>query len=199
MDNIVTKIQEEIIKRSNEFETLTRGTKDEYNLYREHVRYVYKYVNLLSKGKSVDLEVLQLSALLHDIAMTDISLDRSIHNEYGSVIAEALLTANNYPKDKIDLVKKCIYNHSSKRKEYRTTREEQILVDADCLSHFDNILSLYSLAHNVMELDEQESIKFVQDKLTKDYNEITNETKSIIKDKYDKIILATTYQQLTKI
>ena len=40
-----------------------------------------------------------------------------------------------YPKDKIDIVKLCILNHSSKRKEYRTTIEEQILVDADAHGH----------------------------------------------------------------
>ena len=51
MNNIITKMQEEIIKRSNDFETLTKGTKDEYNLYREHIRYVHKYVNILSTGK----------------------------------------------------------------------------------------------------------------------------------------------------
>jgi hypothetical protein len=46
MNNIVTKMKDEIIKRSNNFEKLTNGTKDEYNLYNEHIRYVYKYVNI---------------------------------------------------------------------------------------------------------------------------------------------------------
>ena len=199
MNNIITKMKEEIIKRSNEFQNKTKGTKDEYNLYNEHIQYVFKYVNILSKNKIVDLEVLQISALLHDISMTDISLDRSKHNEYGTSIAEELLINNNYPKEKIELVKKCIYNHSNKRKEYRTTIEEQILVDADSLSHFDNILSLYSLAHNEMNLNELDSIKFIQDKLTKDYNEITNETKIIIKEKYDKIMNIESYEQLKEI
>ena len=87
MSEIVNKMQQEIIKRSNDFESQTKGTKDEYNIYKEHIQYVYKYVCLLSKDKNVDHEVLELSALLHDIAMTDKSLDRSRHNEYGSEIA----------------------------------------------------------------------------------------------------------------
>ena len=66
--NIVELMKQEIINRSNKFEQETKGTKDEYNLYREHVQYVYKYVCLLSKDKDVDHEVLKLSALLHDIA-----------------------------------------------------------------------------------------------------------------------------------
>jgi len=188
MSEIVQKMQQEIINRSNNFEDQTRGTKDEYNIYSEHIQYVYKYVCLLSKDKDVDHEVLELSALLHDIAMTDRTLDRSKHNEYGSVIVEQLLRENNYPEDKIQFVKKCILNHSSKRAEFRTTEEERILVDADGLSHFDSINNLYNLAHNVMELNDEDTIRFIQDKLTRDYNEISDDLKYLIDDKYNRIM-----------
>ena len=80
MSNIVEKMRQEIINRSDRFEEQTKGTKEEYNLYREHVQYVYKYAVKLSKDATVDREVVELSALLHDISMTDISLDRSRHN-----------------------------------------------------------------------------------------------------------------------
>ena len=196
MSDIVRKMQQEIINRSNSFEEQTKGTKDEYNIYREHIQYVYKYVCLLSKDKDVDHEVLELSALLHDIAMTDKSLDRSKHNEYGSEIAEKLLRENDYPEEKVQFVKKCILNHSSKRAEYRTTEEEKILVDADGLSHFDSIRNLYNLAHNVMDLNDEDTIKFIQDKLTRDYNEISAELKYLIKDKYDKVINAESISEI---
>lgn len=196
MSEIIQRMQQEIINRSNNFEEQTKGTKDEYNIYREHIQYVYKYVCLLSKDKDVNHEVLELSALLHDIAMTDKTLDRSKHNEYGSEIAEQLLRENGYPEDKVQFVKKCILNHSSKRAEYRTTEEEQILVNADGLSHFDSISNLYSLAHNVMELNDEDTIKFIQDKLTKDYNEISSELKHLIEDKYNKIMGANTIEEL---
>ena len=190
MSEVVKKMQQEIINRSNNFEEQTKGTKDEYNIYREHIQYVYKYVCLLSKDKDVDREVLELSALLHDIAMTDKTLDRSKHNEYGSEIAEQLLRENNYPEDKVQFVKKCILNHSSKRVKFRTTQEEKILVDADGLSHFDSINNLYNLAHNVMELNDDDTLKFIQDKLTRDYTEISDELKYLIDDKYNNVMTA---------
>ena len=199
MSDIVGKMQQEIIRRSNEFEEETKGTKDEYNIYKEHIRYVYKYVIILSENKNVDREVLELSALLHDIAMTDKNLDRARHNEYGSRIAEQLLRQEEYPEDKIHFVKKCILNHSSKRLEFRTSEEEQILVDADGLSHFDSIGSLYSLAHNVMGFSDEESVKFVQDKLTGDYNEMSAEIRYLIDDKYSKIMRATNINELSGI
>lgn len=184
MLNIVEEMRKEIINRSNSFEKLTKGTKDEYNLYREHIQYVYNYVIILSKDEDVDLEVLKLSALLHDISMTDINLDRDKHNEYSADIAVKYLKKYNYPQDKIDKVYACILNHSSKRKNYRTTREEEILVNSDCLSHFDSINNLYNLAHNVIGLNDEESIKYVQDKLTRDYYELDDRLRLLIDDKY---------------
>lgn len=190
MSQIVEKMRQEIMERSARFEEQTKGTKDEYNIYREHIQYVYKYVVLLSKDKNVDKEVLELSALLHDISMTDITLDRSRHNEFGADIAEQLLRESNYPEDKVQLVKKCILNHSKKRREYRTTEEEQILVDADGLSHFDAIKKLYSLPSLEMGLSEEDSVRFVQDKLTGDYNELSDDLKSMVKEKYDRVMAA---------
>ena len=190
MSQIVEKMLQEIMDRSARFEEQTKGTKDEYNIYREHIQYVYKYVVMLSKDKNVDREVLELAALLHDISMTDMALDRSRHNEYGAEIAEQLLRENNYPEDKTQLVKRCILNHSKRRQQYRSTEEEQILVDADGLSHFDVVKTLYSLPSKVMGLNEEDSVRFVQDKLTGDYNELSDNLKYLVKDKYDRIMAA---------
>ena len=190
MSQIVEKMRQEIMDRSARFEEQTKGTKDEYNIYREHIQYVYKYVVMLSKDKNVDREVLELAALLHDISMTDMALDRSRHNEYGAEIAEQLLRENNYPEDKTQLVKRCILNHSKRRQQYRSTEEEQILVDADGLSHFDVVKTLYSLPSKVMGLSEEDSVRFVQDKLTGDYNELSDNLKYLVKDKYDRIMAA---------
>lgn len=181
-------MRQEIINRSNKFEEETKGTKDEYNLYKEHIQYVYKYASMIAEEKNCDLEIVELSALLHDISMTDSSLDRSKHNEYSALIAEKLLLKEHYFSEKIEKVKQCILNHSSKRKEYRTTLEEQILVDVDAMAHFDCIDSLYSLAHNVIGLNEEESLEFVKEKLTKDYNEISDDVKKYVSDKYNRIM-----------
>ncbi len=190
MSQIVEKMRQEIMDRSARFEEHTKGTKDEYNIYREHVQYVYKYVVMLSEGKNVDGEVLELAALLHDISMTDWTLYRSRHNECGAGMAEQLLRENDYPEDKTQLVKKCILNHSKRRQEYRTTEEEQILVDADGLSHFDVIGKMYSLPSMVMGLNEEESVRFVQNKLTGDYEELSDDLKCLVKEKYDRLMAA---------
>jgi len=196
MNNIIELVRQEIIDRSNKFEELTKGTKEEYNIYEKHIKYVHKYVVLLSKDKDVDKEVLEIAALLHDVSMNDINLDRENHNVYGASIAEDILMKYNYPKDKIDLVKKCILNHSSKRKEFRTTLEEKILVDADGLSHFDSIDSLYSFASTVKEMDDNEALLYLKDKLTKDYSELSKDILYLVQDKYDRVMQANTIDEI---
>ena len=51
MSNIVELMKQEIINRSNKFEEETKDTKDEYNLFREHVQYVHKYATMIAKEK----------------------------------------------------------------------------------------------------------------------------------------------------
>ena len=45
--------------------------------------------------------------------------------------------------------------------------EEQILVYADCLTHFDSIKSIYFLAHNVMNLDGRKALSLLKIKCLK--------------------------------
>ena len=102
----------------------------------------------------------------------------------------------HYPEEKTQLVAKCILNHSSKRAQYRTTQEEELLVCADGLAHFDAYKSLYSLAHKVMGLNDEESLKFIQDKLTKDYAEIREDLKSLVDDTYARVMNAKTIGEI---
>ena len=154
--NIIENLKEEIIKRSNEFQERTKGTKEEYNLYESHVKYVYKIVCELIKDEyNIDKEVLLIATLLHDVAMTNPKYGIKDHAENGVILAQEILNKYSYPQDKIDFVKKIIRNHSSKRKNKRTTKEENILVDADALSHFYSLDSIYSLASKVYGLNEK--------------------------------------------
>lgn len=47
-----------------------------------------------------------------------------------------------------------------------------------------------------MGLNEEESINFVKEKLTKDYNEVSDITKKLIEDRYNKIMKANTINEL---
>ena len=188
MNNIVELMKEEIINRSNKFEEKTKGTKDEYNIYKEHIQYVYNYVCLLSKGQDVDHEVLELSALLHDIAVPSEYGDIEEHHIYGEKIAEELLTKLKYPREKIELVKKCVLNHRGSTKLNRESIEEQCVADADVMAHFDCIPDLFSLVYHDKNMNIKDGAEYVKKKLERDFEKLSPATKERLKDRYDTIM-----------
>ena len=50
-----------------------------------------------------------------------------------------------------------------------------------------------------MELNDEETINFIKDKLTKDYNEISDDLKYLINDKYNKVMSVKTIDELLTI
>lgn len=108
--------------------------------------------------------------------------------------------------DIIEIIKKEIINRSNIfEQETKGTKdeynlyEEQVMVDAYAMAHFDCVDSLYSLANMVMNLDEKESLEFVKNKLTRDYNEISDSAKKYIEDKYWNIMNSNSYYEVKKI
>ena len=53
--------------------------------------------------------------LLHYIVITDRCFDKDKYNEYGLVIAEQLLIQEDFPKEKIQFIKRNTLNHSIKK------------------------------------------------------------------------------------
>lgn len=103
----------------------------------DHVFRVYNMCRLLAKyEKNVDLEVLIIAALLHDIARVEESSDKTgeiDHAILGSEIAENRLIDLNYEKEKIEKIKHCIVTHRFRTGNEPKTIEAKILFDADKL------------------------------------------------------------------
>ncbi|MCR9182682.1 MAG: HD domain-containing protein [Flavobacteriaceae bacterium] len=98
-----------------------------------HIERVYKNSCLIAQGESCDLLVVQLAALLHDIA------DSKFYNgdeTIGPAYAKAFLEKENTPKDSIEHVIKIIENISFKggnEKASFQSKELAIVQDADRL------------------------------------------------------------------
>ena len=98
-----------------------------------HIERVYKNALLISKNEEVDIFVVQLAALLHDIA------DSKFHNgdeSIGPKVASDFLKEQNIPAEITEHVKKIIENISFKggnEKQYFSSPELNIVQDADRL------------------------------------------------------------------
>ncbi|MDR0880738.1 MAG: HD domain-containing protein [Clostridioides sp.] len=178
--NLIDEISEEVRKRCENFEN-----KFGYGIWTHHVKAVVENAIFLAENYDADVEVITLAALLHDIASITKDEYKDEHHIYGAKMAEEMLNAYSYPKDKIELIKNCILHHRGSRPAEKSTIEEICVADADAMAHFDNIPSLFSLVYKERELNIDEGAKFVKDKLYRSYDKLSDRTKELYKDKFE--------------
>lgn len=181
--NITELIKEELLKRVEESSKVMG-----YNSWEEHIKYVVKNAKELAIKYDADLEIVELSALLHDIAVVSNVGSREEYHINGTIIAEELLSKYNYPKEKIERVKQCVLNHSGLKEYPRNTLEEEIIADADVIAHFDTLPGLFFVAYKRMNLNIDEASSWVKKKLENDYNKLSPRTREVLQDRYDNII-----------
>ena len=183
MSEITEKIREELLTRCKRYEE-----KNGYDFWNDHIKYVVQNAIDLAKKYGADVEIVELGALLHDIAMPSEYGEREEHHIYGAEIAEQLLKELNYPIDKTQHVKNCVLNHRGSKDRARNTIEEQCVADADVIAHFDCIPSLFHLVYRERNMSVDEGKEFIRKKLERDYNKLSPRTRELLKDRYENII-----------
>lgn len=183
MSEITKIIKNELIQRCE-----LHKEKTGYDFWNDHIKYVVKNSIELAEKYDADKEIVELGALLHDIAMPSEYGEREQHNIYGAEIAEQLLKQLNYPEDRIEQVKNCVLNHRGSKDRPRNTVEEQCVADADVIAHFDCIPSLFSLVFKDLKLSIQDGTEYAKKKLERDYNKLSPRTREILKDRYENIV-----------
>lgn len=99
-----------------------------------HTERVYNYAIAISKGLDVDMDVVRASALLHDIARSkEKNGEVKDHAEQGAIDAKEILGKLNFPKEKIEIVCKCILLHNKNDQDIPSIKEVRVLKEADGL------------------------------------------------------------------
>ncbi len=153
---------------------------DNYDFWDEHIKFVVKEAVNLAKIYGADLEIVELSALLHDVALMK-GGEKLDHHIKGKEIANELLTKYNYPQNKKERVLGCILHHRTSKN--ATNVEEMCVADADIIAHFDNLPNAFRLA-----VKRGLSNKELKEWLKKDYNDLSNKTKETFQERYKNII-----------
>jgi len=96
-----------------------------------HTLLVLKNSLLLVRNRKVNLDVVALSAILHDIAT--FSFERKEHAEQGARIAEKYLKEHRYPDDLVQQVAHAIRIHAGPLVFSPRSLEAKILQDADTI------------------------------------------------------------------
>lgn len=153
----------------------------------DHIESVAKNAVELAKLYKADVEICEIAGWLHDIAsITDYQLYEK-HHIIGATMAQEILESYQYPQEKIELVKLCILNHRGSVLNEKTTKEEICVADADAISHYDTLPSLFYLAFVQRKLSIEEGTNFVKNKLERSYNKMSEESKRYFKDKRNSI------------
>lgn len=147
--------------------------KNDYNYWDNHIKFVVEIANKLALDVGADVEIVIISALLHDIAkVLDIHEGES-HNIDGANFAVKFLKDKNYDIDKIEKVRKCILYHGGEiDNKINLTLEEWCVRNADILSLFNNITIFYYIAFNEMKLDYAAGRREVKKMIFNKYNRL---------------------------
>ena len=110
----LTLKQKEIIQKIHNFVKNESEGFAEDDIFTNHILGVRNYAIKLTKYYEANLFVVIISAYLHDIYYLQ-TKDHSIHETKGAEFAKEYLKKFKIPKEEIELISKCILNHSDKR------------------------------------------------------------------------------------
>lgn len=181
--NIVKEIRKFVEDECNK-----PSSKYGYEPFTFHFAPVAEYAGKLADELGGDKEVILIAAWLHDIG--SIVFGREDHHITGAKIAEKKLRELGYPEEKIALVKKCILNHRGSTRNKRKSIEEQILVEADTMSNFNNISGIFKAAFVFEKMNQGEAAKSVKKKLENKWKQLRfKKSKQMIRPKYEAAML----------
>ncbi len=102
----------------------------------DHVMRVYNLALHLAKNENVNLNVIKVAVLLHDIGgkkEVDDPTGKTDHAVESAKMAEPILKNLGYSKDKIKHIQDCIISHRYRTENKPQTQEAKIVFDADKL------------------------------------------------------------------
>ena len=176
----------DIVKEVREYveaECKKPTSKYGYDPFPFHFVPMVGYAEILADELKADREIVVIASWLHDIG--SIVSGRQDHHITGARIAEEKLKSLGYPEEKIELVKKCIFNHRGANNFERQTIEEKIVSEADVMSNFDNISGIFMAAFLYEGKNQLEAKISAREKLERKWKQLHFEkSKKLIEPKY---------------
>ncbi|MEK6830360.1 MAG: HD domain-containing protein [Nanoarchaeota archaeon] len=179
----------------NKINEIIKICKDSYSEkdYKYHILSVVKYALILAKKLNADLEIVEVSAYLHDIGRATKRNEFVAENEHhiiGAKKAREILKTLKYSEEFIKKVEHCVLAHRGRREPNPETLEARIISCADAMSHFDTFLDLFSFFLETTDNFEKAVIE-IEQKMDRNWNKKLTlpEAKEMVRDKYEAIMV----------
>ena len=130
LDWITMELLDQIKEEARSYFTNAKGSHDW-----QHTERVYNLCMHIGKAVDVDLEVLKLAALFHDIGREDQDKanGKICHAEKGARLAREIMEKHSMDRGKIEEVVHCIECHRFRGDSIPQSEEAKVLYDADKL------------------------------------------------------------------
>jgi uncharacterized protein len=180
---------------NNNLEKIKKFVKEKHSEkdFNRHIKPVVKNALLLAKKLDADINVVEVSAYLHDIGRAKYTegANEEEHHIIGAKKAEEILKELKYGREFIEKVKHCILAHRGSKEPDPETIEAKIVNTADAMSHFDSFLDLVAVFYEDSNFDFEKTIALIDAKIDRDWNKKITipEAKKIVRKKYDAIKL----------
>lgn len=137
----------------------------------------------LARVYKVDQGLIELAALMHDIALTE-NVDDNNHHLSGVPMATKILKKFQYDTKIIKEVSHCIESHRGSKGPKPKTLAAKIIANADAMAHFDALALL--IYYRAKKHDFRETTKWVVEKIERDWRKKLTlpAAKKMVKKKY---------------
>ena len=165
--------------------------KEDFNY---HICSVVDNAMRLARKLGADLEVVEISALLHDIGRTHPKKEdfnpENDHHLVGEKQSKIILKELGFEDDLIERVAHCVLAHRGRKGPDPETIEAKIVNCADAMAHFDTFLNLFKTILKRTDSFE-EAVDKIAGKVERNWNKKLSlpEAKEIVEEKYKAIKL----------
>lgn len=150
-------IKKEVLKINEAFKS---QDNDKYDFWENHIKFVVEESLKLAEAYGADKEIVEIGAMLHDIALMSRVGTKADHHINGAKVAEQILNKFKVDENKKQRILGCVLHHRTSKNAENI--EELCVADADILAHFDNLpmifFKCFKLGNMTMN-DREETIK----------------------------------------
>lgn len=175
-------------------EFVENATRDRANAYgpqffERHIVVVRDYALALAERLGADQQVVEASALLHDIAAMQDVRTLPHHAETGSTIAQKFLLQRGCSAETAGAVARCIAAHSAPVPVTHHAAEEICLSHADAMAQIAQPAYFLFVGFTVRKLGFAEGRLWLQTFLTKQWAALLPEAKALVAKDYDRAMV----------
>lgn len=168
-------VHEECQKPNNMFGT---------GFFEDHLLVVADFSKRLAEKISADIDIVELSSYLHDIAAVQDIKALPTHNTLSAEAAEKILSHEGYNCEKIEAVKRTIISHTSPLKLSEASPEEVCLSNADAMSQITKPVYWLYFVFSIRNLSYEDGCKWINARVENNWKALIEPAKEMIEKEY---------------